>query len=408
MKALMKLKILNSIRIYGPISRTTISKNLQISMTAVTVYISQLIKENFIEEIGTEESKGGRKPILLKVKKDTGYVIGIDFGQGYFRIGLGDLDGNIIYKEKILSKQLGDKNTGIDIIIKMIEEIIEKNITDKNKLKGISIALSAIIDINRGFCYTIPNLKGWENVDIVEIFEERFKIPVYIDDSTRLAALAESASVKGRIKDLAYINIGVGIGAGIIIDWKLLKGENGIAGELGHIIVEENGLQCGCGNKGCLEQYIATPSLIRRVKDSIKDGVQSVIIAKANNNIELIDTKIIAEAVEERDKLALNIVLDAGKYLGIGLSHIVTLFNPKLIIIGGGGINISDYIIEEAIKICNIRSVNQAVKNVKIVKSSLGEYSTLMGAITMFLDYYFGLNDVINESIFNLGNAEDV
>ncbi|MDD3839400.1 MAG: ROK family transcriptional regulator [Clostridia bacterium] len=402
MNLLLKTKIVNLIRIYGPISRTSIAEKLDISMTAVTNYVSQLLHENLIEEVGTQESTGGRKAILLKIKKNYGYIIAIDFGQKYFRISLGDMEGNIIHKEKIESKSLGKSKEGMAKIISMVENVLNSYLPNGKALIGIGVGVSGIVDYNNGVCLTIANLPGWDNVCFKDILEKEFSVPVFVDDSSRLHALAESKETVGRKRNLIFVGIGIGIGLGIIIDWKLFRGVNGLAGELGHIIVEENGYQCGCGNKGCLEQYVAVPSIIRRVKGSLENGISSVMSQYIKDDFDAITPEIVSRAVSEGDKLAFSIIIEAGRYLGVGLSELITLFNPSLIIIGGGGANISDEIINEAKRTIHIRTINQSARSAKIIKSTYGEDGALKGAMMLTLDNFFDLNKLIDESIFML------
>lgn len=399
----IKYRILNFIRIRGPISRVSIAERLGLSTSAITTYIASLLNENLIKETGTEESSGGRKAILLRINRDCKRVISVDFGQGFFRIALMDTDSNILCKNVIESNSLSPQEKGLPKIASMINEMKANVQMEGNELIGIGIGTSAIIDYSNDICSTISNLQGWNNAPLKKILEEEFKVPVFMDDSSRLHALAESACDKehGRTRNLIFINLGVGIGSGVIIDWKLLKGKNGLAGELGHIIVEENGYLCGCGNRGCLEQYLSTTALVRRVKSALREGVQSAISSYINNDYNLVDPHLISRAVKEKDKLAYSIILEAGKYLGIGLSHIITLFNPDRVIIGGGGANIANEMIEESIRIMHLRAVNLSATNVKISKSIFGEDGCLIGAAIMVLDHYFKLDRIINDDFFD-------
>jgi predicted NBD/HSP70 family sugar kinase len=380
--------ILNIIRIYGPISKLEIASSLDISVTAVTNHVNVLLSSGIIVEEKTDHSSGGRKPIALKINKDYGYIIGIDFGQGTLRLAIGDMNHNIIYKKERPSIDLRDSKIGMKIIIDEIKALIEMQGTAH--LIGIGLSISGIINHDLGICHVIPAFNGWHNIPFKSILEETFNVPVYIDDSARCAALAESIQEKGRIKDLIYVSLGIGIGMGIIMDWNLFRGKSGFAGEIGHIIVKEDGLQCGCGNKGCLEQYLSIPSLIQRIISSVNDGVNTLITEYADNDLNSITGEIIGKATKNQDKLAYTIVLEAGYYLGRGLSYVTTLFNPDLIILGGGGIRVSPHILSEAQKTITKHSVNQSAIDVKIVESH-DTYNALVGSLIMVGDYFFKL-----------------
>ena len=396
----IKYKILNLIRLKWTISRTSISEKLGISMAAVTNYVSELLKDGYVEEMGTEQSTGGRKPITLKLNKDYGRIISIDFGQKFFRIAIINMNGDILCKKEMESKLLGVSETGIPQIYSVIENILNNEHMRNMRLIGIGMGISGIVDYNDGTCITIPNIPGWNDIHFKQLLEEKFNVPVYVDDSSRLQALAEASKDKCYRRNLIYLNMGIGLGVGIIIDWKLFRGANGLAGELGHIIVEENGELCGCGNRGCLEQYVSVPSIMRRIRSLLDRGVQSSLSEYAGSNPDLLTPELVAKNSDNGDKLLYNIFMETGKYLGIGLAQLVTLFNPDLIVIGGGGANISDELLEESIKVMRMRAVSRSSKKVEIIKSTFNDTGTLTGAAIMVIDQHFKLYELLDDNIF--------
>ncbi|MGE5582282.1 MAG: ROK family protein [Bacillota bacterium] len=395
-----KQKILNLIRFFGPISRVAIAEKLEISNTAVTKYITELLSEGIILETGTEKSSGGRKPTLININPNFGYIIGIDFGQSFFRIAAFDLLNQNLYNETLPSSELGLPDEGIKKIFALIQRV-KSFVGPGKKLLAIGIAISGIPMGNDCNYMTIPNLPGWKYIDFKTPFAKEFEVPVYIEDSPRMKALYESIiPSNGRYKNLIYINIGVGVGAGIMVYGRLFRGSAGLAGEIGHIIVEENGLVCGCGNHGCLEQYASVPAMVSNAKEKLLLGVRSSIMDYAGGNIDGVDSYALARALADRDKLAFSIVVNAGTYLGKGIAQIINLFNPERIIIGGGGADISDEILDEIIKTCQIRALNEAVKTVQIIKSAKGADTALLGVSIFSQDNLFGLTEIQEQSLF--------
>lgn len=395
-----KQKILNLIRLYGPISRVAIAEKLEISNTAVTKYINDLILESVITETGTEKSTGGRKPTLLNIDPDFGYIIGIDFGQSIVRIAAFNLLNQVIFRNVMRASELQNPNQGIPKIIEMIHQIKSK-IIPRQKLLAIGVAVSGIVGETHGAYMRMINLPGWEHVDFKTPLEQHFDVPVYVDDSARMATLYESIiPSNGRYKNLIYIGVGIGIGTGIMIYGRLYRGASGLAGELGHIIVQEDGLVCGCGNRGCLEQYASVPAMVNNAKKSLRYGVRSTILDYAGGDIEKVDSFSLAKALEHRDKLAFNIVLEAGTYLGKGISQMINLFNPERIIIGGGGANISGIILDEIVKTCQVRALNEAVRTVRILKTEIGEDNALLGVAVFSQDNLFELTKIQEHSLF--------
>ena len=394
MISLNKSRILNLIRLNGPLSRTALSEKMEISMAAISKYIFELISEGFILETGTENTSGGRRPILLSVNPAYGCIICIDFGQSFFRIAALSLDNKIHFKHTVPSSNLGLPKTGLTLIKAMIAEIISK-IKPTYKILAISIAVSGISIGNDGTHILIANLQGWHDVDIVTPIIKEFGLPVFIDDSARMMALCESvSSMNGRLKNMILVSLGTGIGTGIIIFNKVLRGISGTAGELGHIIVQEGGRICGCGSQGCLEQYASVPSMVSLAKKNITSGARSSILDYAGGNIAHIDSYCLAKAVEANDKLAYNIVMDAAKYLGIGISVMINLFNPEYVVLGGGGMEITSMILDEVKKICHSRSIQEAVRNVKFVKAEKGKDNALIGASISAQNYLFELDKI--------------
>lgn len=402
MNDITKYKIQNLIRIKNLISRKDISEKLDISTTAVTNYVAELIRTKEVIEVGTQKSTGGRKPISLEINKDNGRIISVDFGQKYFRAAICNMKGEILHRKEFESSKLGASNEGIEKICSILAALMDDPAAVDHRIVGIGMGISGIIDYRNGVCIKIPNLHGWDNVPFTKLLEGRFNVPVYIDDSSRLQAVAEAARNKEYKKNLIYINLGVGLGTGIIIDWRLFRGSDGLAGELGHVIVEENGLLCGCGNRGCLEQYASVPSIMRRVKKLLSQGVTSSLNGFIDNDIDSLTPEMITKACEDFDKLVYSVIIETGRYLGIGLSQIVTLFNPSSIVIGGGGSNISSDLIDEAVKTMRTRTVSRSLENIEIVKSTLGDEGTLTGAAIMALDRHFNLYDLMDDNIYTL------
>lgn len=395
-----KQKILNLIRFHGPISRVSIAEKLEISNTAVTKYINELISEGIVVEVGTEKSSGGRKPTLLDINPGYGYIIAIDFGQTFFRIAVFNMQNECLHREVMPASKLQQPDQGIKIMFDLVRRLQKTVIPDK-KLLAIGIAVSGINFVGAGDYLTIPYIPGWKHINLKAPFKKEFKVPVYVEDSPRMTALCESIiPSNGRYKNLIYVNIGVGIGTGIIIFGRLVRGFSGMAGELGHTIVEENGLVCGCGNHGCLEQYASTTAMVNQAKEKLLLGVRSSILDYAEGKIDKVDSYAVAKAFKDRDKLAYSIVIGAGTYLGKAIAQLINLFNPERIIIGGGGANISDEILDEIIRTCKIRAMNEAVKTVQIVKSTKGDDSALIGMSIFSQDNLFRLTEIQEESLF--------
>lgn len=385
-----KIVLLNVIKEHAPISRTEIARITGLSGASVTKFVNDLIKMGLVKENGWESSKGGRRPVLLKLVPESRFAIGVDLGAANLRVIVVNLEAKII--TKITKKTRGDegKEKVFKRIVTAIYEAIDTSKVDKSKIKGIGIGISGIIDHKRGICLFCPNIKGWENVPVKKLLEEEFKIKVSVDDSARTMALAEHwCGLAQRIENFIFVNIGIGVGSGIFTNGAIYRGSRGTAGELGHTTIDENGPRCMCGNHGCLETLVSGPAITRRAREALEEGVVSLISKMVDGDLTKITPEIIAEAARKGDKLAFNIMEKTGEYLGIGIANAINLFNPELVIIGGRVSRISDLFLDTLRRAVKIRALHTASTSVDIKISELGDTTAALGAAILILKDVF-------------------
>ena len=378
-----KYTILETIRRNGGISRRDLSKIIRLSPTTITKFTEELIKDNLIQEKGTIPSSGGRRPIKLNLKPSSGYAIGVDIGSANLRVVTVNLKGEILSKREKIHSHEGKK-----VILNKIKEMIHQQIENSNlpsqKIKGIGIGISGVVDHQRGICLFCPNMNNWENTNLKEIFEKEFNLPTVVDDSSRTAATAvKNYEVDKNIKNLIYLGLGVGVGSGIFINGQLYRGTKGLAGEIGHTIVDENGPRCSCGNKGCLEALVSGPAIIARAKGLLEEGVNSQLAKR-----EVTPEKI-AQAAKNEDKLALNIITETGKHLGIGIANAINIFDPEIVILGGGIAQMGELLLQPTQETVRLRALQATAKGVDIRVTQLGNEVAALGAATLILDSLF-------------------
>ncbi|KKL82224.1 hypothetical protein LCGC14_1986900 [marine sediment metagenome] len=385
-----EITILNTIREYGPISRTKIAKIFKLSPATITKYINGLIQAGIVKEDGWESSTGGRMPVLLRIIPEATYAIGVDLGGANLRVVVVNLESNIV--AKITKKTNADKGRDkvFRRVIDAIHEAIEHSKIEKEKIKGIGMGISGLIDHQRGVCLYCPNIEGWENVPVKKLIEEEFAVDTCVEDSSRAMALAEHWSGVARgIDNFIFVNVGVGIGCAIFIHGKLYRGTGGIAGEFGHITIDEAGPRCNCGNYGCLETLASGPAISRRARQAIKEGVVSLIEKLAEGKLENITPEIVVEATKRGDKLAFNIMEKTGEYLGIGIADMINIFNPELIVIGAGVSQAGDILLEPLKRTVKARALQLSSSMTNIKVSQLGNNGGALGAAIMVLKDIF-------------------
>ena len=256
----------------------------------------------------------------------------------------------------------------------------EANITT-NDIEGIGFGFPGQIDCDNGVVRILPNIPGWIDVPIAEIMQKEFNVPVKVDNDVRCAALAELNYGAGAgCKNLVCITVGTGIGSGLIINGKLVRGASNAAGEIGHIKLQmHDGLICGCGDTGCFEAYASGPAIVAMAKDYVRGG-KSAKFREIAGSTAAITPAIVCQAALEGDVVAKRIFTRMGEYLGIGLASVVNLLNPEKIVVGGGVADAGDLLLEPLRKTLIERAMPIQGSAVKVVPAQLGNTAGIIGS----------------------------
>lgn len=389
MKSLNRTLILNIIRKDGPISRAEIAKLAKLTPPTVTNIVHELLETQLVKEREMGVSTGGRKPILLTINAESFYVIGLDVGIHHLRVVTADLHATIKSEiETTIPKGIG-KDALLQLLIDQVHEIMQHANLSKEKIIGIGIGMHGVVDAQTGIALYAPNF-DLKNIPIKAALETEFQLPVKIDNDAKALALGEKWFGYGiNSQNMVCLNVGNGIGAGIIIDDKLFNGKNGIAGEIGHTAIDLNGPRCSCGNYGCLQALAAGDAIRDLALTEMNQGRRSNMVELVNGDLEKIDGKVVHQAAILGDGLAKEILEQSGKYLGVGIANLINLMNPELVVISGGVSKAGTFILEPIKAIVEERVLNQAAKQTDILISKLGDHGTVIGALTLVLAELF-------------------
>lgn len=308
-----------------------------------------------------------------------GNRIGIDVGGTNVKIALVNDEGNIIYSNSIPTRaEMGYEYT-INNMKEAIAELLKETKSDAKSIEGIGFGFPGQIDYKKGIVRLAPNIPGWVNVPIADIMEKEFGIPTRVDNDVRCAALGELNYGAGiGCENLVCITVGTGIGSGLIINGKLVRGASNAAGELGHIKLDMyGGPLCGCGDRGCLEAFASGPSIVAMAEEYIKGGKSTKYRELANPDIT---PYIVSEAAKQGDPVAKRIFTIVGEYIGIGLASVVNLLNPEKIIIGGGVAAAGDLLMNPIKENLLKRAMPISGSAVEIVPAQLGNSAGVIGA----------------------------
>ncbi len=306
----------------------------------------------------------------------------IDIGGTKVRLGIVGKNGTVKFRKMFLTPSKEPWNTVLEQVAVQFSGMLEESRTSFDQISGIGIGCPGTFDPNREIISFAPNL-NWRNIPIKHFFEERFPVPVWLENDTNLSTLGVWVYGEGKSTDtLIGIFIGTGIGGGMIIDKKLFVGATGGAGEIGHMIVRENGPECYCGSKGCIEAIVSTRSIYDKLSQSFADrtmGPENDIF-KHNENKSL----AIKQAYMSGDTDAVSIIDEAFTSLGTGLVSLINVINPEMIVFGGGLAEaLGDIIIARSSEVVRNQAMPGTFEKVSIVCTELGEDAPVLGGAAL-------------------------
>ncbi len=316
-------------------------------------------------------------------------VIAVDIGGTKIITALFSADGKLRAKDVHPTLANEGVRAVIERIYAGINSTLENNKMSPSQLGAISIACAGGIDTGKGIVVTpSPHLPGWAGLPLAKIIKKiTTRVITYVLNDANAAALGEQRYGAGKgIKNLVLLTLGTGIGGGIIIDGKLYLGARGGAGELGHMTVEADGLRCDCGNTGCLEKYASGTAVANDAVERLHQGDKSSLIDMAGGEVAKITAEMVGAAARKGDKLAREVIERVAYYLGVGMVNIANIFNPEMIVIGGGMAALGEMIIAPGRKMVAARAFSINSQGIQIVKAELGNDAGVYGAAAFAFD----------------------
>ncbi|WP_010649175.1 ROK family transcriptional regulator [Oceanobacillus massiliensis] len=375
MKSVNKSNILNKIRTAEPISRAQIAKEIELTPPTVSSIVKELIEQELVRESSLGKSQGGRKPTMLHINNEAFYVIGVDAGPETVECILTDLKGEICERAHNKLKKPITNNEFLTILKETIWKILHSSTVNQEKILGIGVAMHGVVDVETGTSVIAPNL-NLINIPIKTELEQEFNLTIKVENDARAMALGESwFGGYGDEDSMVAVNIGRGVGSGLVINGKLYHGEHDIAGEVGHMTVDMNGETCECGNVGCLQTFVSGEAIAKRASNQAPD----------RQHREGLTGKDVFELAQNGDDFYRNILQETGKIIGIGLTNLIHLINPSKIILGGGVMKGEKYILPAIQQTIEQRALILKAKQTKVSISKLGEDATLLGAVSLLL-----------------------
>ena len=384
----LKKKILGHCINDGNFSLADLSKEINISIPTTTRLIEELMDEGFIEDMGKQDTNGGRRPSIYGLNPSAGYFVGTDIEKSTISIAITDFKGQIVAYNADIPFTVESSVNSFRQLCETIRQCIGKSGIDMENVLAYGVNLSGRVNNETGYCFTY--FIG-EDRPIASLLEEELQAPVFVENDSRAMTYGEYiCGVAHDEKDMLFLNVTWGLGMGMIIDGKLSYGKSGFSGEIGHFPLLDNDQICHCGKTGCLETGASGSAAHRILLEKLQEGRASVLSEKHHRG-EDITLNDILNAVNEEDVLAIETIEEVGTTLGRAIAGLINIFNPELVVIGGKVADAHDYLMLPLKSAVQKHSLNIINRDTTIKLSKLGEKGGPIGACMISRSKLLGL-----------------
>ena len=392
--------IFDLIRRGGPLSRAQLVRRTALSKSTVSLHVDRLLKLGIVMEQARQTDSGPGRRSLLRFAAGRGTVVGIELGVTSIDVAVCTLEAEVISSA---SEPL-DIGSGPVAVLERAYQIIDQLLADVGEgtapLVGIGIGLPGPVNRTLGCVVSPPIMPGWDRYPVRDEVATRFGVPCFVDNDVNVMALGEARAGGARESEsFLFVKIGTGIGAGLVIEGELYRGFKGSAGDIGHIGIDGETTRCSCGNRGCLEVVAGGGAIGRKGRELAERG-ESPLLAEIAQRLAAQDPPAEMSAVEvgqaaaQGDTAALELVIESGRHVGSVLAKLVNFFNPEMVVLGGGTVNIGDAFVAAIREMVIRRSTPLATVDLVIRRSAFGDQSGMVGAALMVADELFSVERV--------------
>lgn len=383
--AQLKNMIVKQLYFDKALSCAELSELFDKSIPSITKVVNELMSEGFVVEQGYAPSSGGRRPLLYAIKPDAMYILAVAMDQLSTRIQLLDLSNRPIAESLTLELKLKDNNEALAILIKNINSYIATTDVPREKIAGIGIGMPGFINVVQGINYTYLNAGG---KSLRHYLKQQTGLPVYIDNDSSLIALAEQKfGIAKAQQNVMVINLGWGIGLGMIVNGEIFRGHNGFAGELSHIPLSDDDRLCPCGKRGCLEIVASLLVVSQQAIEGIKNGRVTSL-----KNTDTIPSKALGDAILDAagkgDQFAIDLLSDAAYKIGKALAILIHIMNPQSIVLSGRGARAGKILLAPIQQAVHKYCIPRIAESTQLMISNLGFDAELIGAAVLMMENF--------------------
>ncbi|MFF2025208.1 ROK family protein [Streptomyces sp. NPDC058171] len=375
-------RVVRAVRRAGSLTQAEIARTTGLSAATVSNIVRELRDQGKVQV--TPTSAGGRRARSVSLNGDAGIVIGVAVGRTHLRVAVGNQAHQVLAEEveslgpghEVLpgpaTDRPGTTPYGLDRAAELVERLIEKTGVDRTRISGVGLGVPGPVDVVTGTVGPTVGLPGWADARPAEDLGARLGLPVHLDNDANLGALGELVWGSGRgVRDLAYVKVADGVGAGLVIGGRLHRGPGGTAGEIGHLTLDESGPVCRCGNRGCLETFTADRHVLPLLRATHGDGLTTAAVVRL---------------ARDGDPGCRRVIADVGRHIGTGVASLCNLLNPSRIVLGGDLAEAGELLIGPVREAVGRYAVPSAARQLTILPGALGDRAELLGALALALD----------------------
>lgn len=362
-------RVVRAVRLAGSLTQAEIARSTGLSAATVSNIVREL-RDNGTVQV-TPTSSGGRRARSVALSGDAGIVVGVDFGHSHLRVAVGNLAHQVLAEQSEPIDVDASASQGFDRAEQLVARLVESTGISADKVLGVGLGVPGPIDVESGALGSTAILPGWSGINPRQELSDRLGVPVQVDNDANLGALGELVWGGGRgVKDLAYIKVASGVGAGLVIDGRIYRGPGGTAGEIGHITLDESGPVCRCGNRGCLETFTAARYVLELLRGSHGD--------------QLTVPKMV-QLAREGDPGCRRVIGDVGRHIGMGVASLCNLLNPSRVVLGGDLAEAGELVLGPIRESVSRYAIPSAAQRLSVVPGALGARAEVLGALALVL-----------------------
>ncbi|MDB5077750.1 MAG: hypothetical protein JWO42_3929 [Chloroflexi bacterium] len=383
--------ILRTIRDKPGVSRAELARLNGLSGPAVSLIVNELLNALLIREDGPALSTGGRRATTLRVAENERYILGVDVARHYIRVAITDLNATILQQTTVPPGDDPDPQVNLQGLIDLVGRVIDDAEGVKERLLGIGIVAPGPLHTSTGELLGVTNFLNWQHLRLHSAFEERFMVPVRVDNDANACALALHWLGAGRnLRDFIYFAVDSGVGAGVVLNGEVYRGAHDLAAEIGHTTIDMNGPMCPCGNIGCLEIYTTLRATLMRWRGDEQPATAAD---------EVREVEALIAAARSGDVKALGAITETARYLSFGVINAITLFDPMVVFIGRELAAAGDMLVDPIRDAVSRRGLTPTGRAVPIELDPLGQNTPLLGAACLILCELFADSDLLSSLV---------